>query len=196
MGQKLDNSSLDTLFNAARSFSYWQDRPVSSEQIQQVYDLMKMGPTAANSCPARMVFVSSEEAKQKLRPCLNEGNVDKSMSAPVVAIIAMDLTFYEKLPQLFPHTDARSWFEGNDQKIKHTAFLNSSLQGAYLIMAIRSLGLDAGPMSGVNFEKLDATFFPDGNTKSIFICAFGYGDRDKLHPRHPRLDFTEACRLE
>ena len=196
MSKALDQQALDTLFRDARSFSYWQDKPVSEQQIRDIYDLMKMGPTAANSCPARLVFVTSDEARQKLKPCLNEGNVDKSMSAAAVAIIAMDLEFYEKLPTLFPHTDARSWFAGNDQKIKHSAFLNSSLQGAYLIMAIRSMGLDAGPMSGVNFEKLDAAFFPDGKTKSIFICAFGYGNRDKLHPRQPRLEFEEACRIE
>jgi len=141
MSHSLDNLSLDTLFREARSFSYWQDKPVNEDQIREIYDLMKMGPTAANSCPARLVFVTSDEAKQKLKPCLNEGNVDKSMSAPVVAIIAMDLEFYEQLPKLFPHTDARSWFAGNEEKIRHSAFLNSSLQGAYLIMAIRSLAL-------------------------------------------------------
>lgn len=196
MTHSLDEQALDTLFREARSFSYWQDKPVSDEQIRQIYNLMKMGPTAANSCPARLVFVKSDEARARLRPCLNEGNVDKSMNAPAVVIIAMDLAFYEHLPQLFPHTDAKSWFEGKPDKIEHSAFLNSSLQGAYLIMAIRSLGLDAGPMSGVDFEKLDATFFPDGETKGIFICAFGYGDKDKLHPRNPRLDFIEACRIE
>ncbi len=196
MNHSLDEQDLDTLFREARSFSYWQDKPVSDEQIKQIYDLMKMGPTAANSCPARLVFVKSAEAKARLKPCLNEGNVDKSMSAAAVAIIAMDLEFYEHLPKLFPHTDAKSWFEGKPDKIRHSAFLNSSLQGAYLIMAIRSLGLDAGPMSGVDFDKLDATFFPDGKTKGIFICAFGYGIREKLHPRGPRLDFAEACRIE
>ena len=196
MSHVLDKPSLDTLFREARSFSYWQERRVSEEQIHQIYELMKMGPTAANSCPARLVFVTSDEAKARLNPCLNEGNVDKSMTAAAVAIIAMDLEFYEQLPKLFPHTDARSWFAGNDEKIRHSALLNSSLQGAYLIMAIRSLGLDAGPMSGVNFAKLDETFFPEGKTKSIFICAFGYGDRDKLHPRSPRLAFEEACRIE
>lgn len=196
MSHTLDDQSLDTLFREARSFSYWQDKTVSEDHIHQIYDLMKMGPTAANSCPARLVFVTSDEAKARLKPCLNEGNVDKSMSAPVVAIIAMDLEFYEKLPKLFPHTDARSWFAGNEEKIRHSALLNSSLQGAYLIMAIRSLGLDAGPMSGVNFEKLDTAFFPDGKTKAIFICAFGHGERDRLYPRQPRLEFDEACRIE
>ena len=196
MSQVLDKPALDTLFCEARSFSYWQDTPVSDEQIRQIYDLMKMGPTAANSCPARLVFVKSAEAKARLKPCLNEGNVDKSMSAAAVAIIAMDLEFYQHLPTLFPHTDAKSWFEGKPDKARHSAMLNSSLQGAYLIMAIRSLGLDAGPMSGVDFEKLDAAFFPDGKTKGIFICAFGHGQRDKLHPRNPRLGFDLACRIE
>ena len=196
MSKPLDAQALDTLFREARSFSYWQDKPVSDEQIRQIYDLLKMGPTAANSCPVRLVFVKSDAAKARLKPCLNEGNVDKSMSAPAVAIIAMDLEFHQQLPKLFPHTDAKSWFEGKPDKIRHSAFLNSSLQGAYLIMAIRSLGLDAGPMSGVNFEKLDAEFFPDGKTRGLFICAFGYGERDRLHPRNPRLDFVEACRIE
>jgi len=196
MSKSLDAQALDTLFREARSFSYWQDKAVSDEQIRQIYDLMKMGPTAANSCPARLVFVKSDAAKAKLKPCLAEGNVDKSMSAAAVAIIAMDLEFYEHLPRLFPHTDAKSWFEGKPDKIRHSAFLNSSLQGAYLMMAIRSLGLDAGPMSGVDFEKLDAAFFSDGKIKSIFICAFGYGVRDKLHARGPRLAFDEACRIE
>ena len=120
----------------------------------------------------------------------------RPIMTPAVAIIAMDLEFHQQLPKLFPHTDAKSWFEGKPDKIRHSAFLNSSLQGAYLIMAIRSLGLDAGPMSGVNFEKLDAEFFPDGKTRGLFICAFGYGDRDKLHPRNPRLGFDVACRIE
>lgn len=196
MSHTLDNQALDTLFREARSFNEWQDKPVSDEQIQGIYDLMKMGPTAANSCPARLIFVRSDEAKEKLKPCLNEGNVDKSMSAAAVVIIAMDLEFYEQLPKLFPHTDAKSWFAGNPEKIRHSAFLNSSLQGAYLIMAIRSLGLDAGPMSGVDSGMLDEIFFPDGKSKSLFICALGYGNRDKLHPRGPRLDFDEACRIE
>lgn len=196
MSQALPDSSLDTLFREARSFSYWQDKPVSEDQLKALYELFKMGPTAANSCPARVVFVSSEEAKQRLKPCLAEGNVDKSMSAPVVAIIGMDLEFHEKLPVLFPHTDARSWYAGKPDKILASASLNSALQGAYLILAARSLGLDCGPMSGFDNEKMDAAFFPDGKVKSLFICALGYGDRDKLYPRGPRLAFDEACRIE
>ena len=191
----LDQNALNLLFNEARSFSYWQDKPVTDEQLLAIYNLMKMGPTAANSCPARIVFVKSDEGKQRLKPHLNEGNIDKSMSAPVVAIIGMDLEFYEKLDFLFPHTDARSWFAGKAEKIERSAFLNSALQGAYLITAIRSVGLDAGPMSGVNNVTLDTEFFPDGKVKSLFICAIGYGDHSKLHPRNPRLDFAEACHI-
>ncbi|MFO7602778.1 MAG: malonic semialdehyde reductase [Gammaproteobacteria bacterium] len=191
----LDKKALDAVFNEARSFSYWEDKSVSDAQLQAIYDLLKMGPTAANSCPARLVFVKSEEAKQRLKPHLHEGNVDKSMSAPAVAIVGMDLEFYEELPYLFPHTDARAWYVGKPEKIQHAAFLNTTLQGAYLITAIRSLGLDAGPMSGVNNETLDKEFFPDGKIKSLFICAIGYGVREKLHPRQPRLDFARACRI-
>ncbi len=191
----LDQSALDILFNEARSFNSWQDKPVSDEQLRAIYDLMKMGPTAANSCPARLVFVKSDVAKQRLKPHLNEGNVDKSMSAPAVAIIGMDLEFHERLAYLFPHTDARSWFAGNPAKIEKSAFLNTALQGAYFITAIRSLGLDAGPMSGVNNETLDKEFFSDGKVKSLFICAIGYGDKTKLYPRQPRLDFAEACNI-
>ena len=195
-GQPLSDAALDQLFREARSHNTWLDKPVSEAQIRQLYDLLKWGPTSANSCPARFVFVRSPEAKERLKPCLDEGNVDKAMSAPVVAIIGMDMEFYEKLPQLFPHTDARSWFAGKPEKIHETAFRNSSLQGAYLIMAARSLGLDCGPMSGFDNAKLDAAFFPDGKVKSNFICAIGYGDPAGLYPRGPRLDFEEACRIE
>lgn len=191
----LDNTALDVLFRKARSYNCWQEKPVSDEQLNAIYELMKWGPTAANSCPARIVFVKSEEAKQKLKACLNEGNVEKSMSAPVVAIIGMDMEFYEKLPKLFPHTDARSWFAGNDTKIYENAFRNSSLQGAYLMLAARSLGLDCGPMSGFDYPKLEETFFPDGKVKANFICAIGYGSEEKLYPRGPRLDFDEACKV-
>jgi len=191
----LDEHAMQQLFTAARSHNGWLDRPVSNEQLEQIYNLMKMGPTSANSCPARLVFVKGAEAKQKLKPCLNEGNIEKSMTAPVVAIIGMDLEFYENLPRLFPHTDARSWFAGKPEKIDKSAFRDSSLQGAYFILAVRSLGLDAGPMSGFNPDKLDAAFFPDGKVKSNFICAIGYGDETKLHPRNPRLGFTEACSI-
>ena len=192
---RLDSSALDPLFLQARSHNGWQDKPVSDEQLREIYSLMRMGPTSANSCPARLVFVKSDAAKQQLKSCLDKGNVAKSMSAPVVAIIGMDLEFYEKLSKLFPHTDARSWFVGKQEKIQETAFRNSSLQGAYFIMAVRSLGLDAGPMSGFNKSKLDAEFFPDGKVKSNFICAIGYGDTNKLYPRGPRLEFDETCQI-
>jgi len=196
MHRLLDDEALDTLFRDARSFSYWLDKPVSDEQLHALYELMKWGPTAANCNPARLVFVKSPEAKARLAPCLSEGNVAKSMSAPVVAIVAMDMEFYEQLPRLFPHTDARSWYAGKPEAIRSAAFRNSSLQGAYLIMAARSLGLDCGPMSGFDAQKLDATFFPDRPWQSNFICALGYGDVSRLYPRGPRLAFDEACRIE
>ena len=195
MSNPISEQDMDTLFRNARSHNGWLDRPVSDVQLTQLYDLMKMAPTSANSCPARLVFIKSDEAKQKLKACLDEGNLDKSMSAPVVAIIAMDMEFYEKLPKLFPHTDARAWFVGKAEKIQETAFRNSTLQGAYLIMAARSIGLDCGPMSGFDSKKLDEIFFPDGKIKSNFICALGYGDESKLYPRGPRLDFDEACEI-
>jgi len=195
MNDNLDKSVLDQMFFEARSHDVWIDKPVNDKLINELYNILKMGPTSANSCPARFIFIKSDTAKAELKECLAEGNVEKSMTAPVVAIIGMDMEFYEQLPKLFPHTDARSWYAGNDEKILETAFRNSTLQGAYLIMAIRSLGLDAGPMSGFDSEKLDATFFPDGKIKSNFICAFGYGDITKLHPRGPRLEFSEVCKI-
>lgn len=196
MNQPLTPEALQQLFLDARSFSYWQERPVSDEQLLQLYNLMRMGPTAANSCPARLVFIKSAEAKERLKPCLDEGNVRKSMSAPVVAIVGIDLEFYEKLPRLFPHSpEARSWYAGKPEKILNVATMNGSLEGGYMILAARSLGLDCGPMSGFSKEKLDREFFPDGKVKSLFICALGYGDRSKLHPRGPRLEFDEACTI-
>jgi len=195
MAHVLAADALDILFNQARSHNGWQDKAVSEAQLQQLYHLMKMGPTAANCCPARITFVQSAQSKEKLRGCLDAGNVEKSMTAPVVAIIAMDMHFYQQLPILFPHTDARAWFEGRPAKIEQSAFLNSSLQGAYLIMAARSIGLDCGPMSGFDNDKLDAAFFPAGKIKSNFICALGYGDDSKLHTRGPRLEFNQACEI-
>lgn len=191
----LDTQALDTLFREARSHNAWQEKPVSDDLLKQLYDLTKMGPTSANASPARFVFIQSAEAKEKLKACLDEGNIEKSMTAPVVAIIGMDMEFYELLPRLFPHTDARAWFVGKEDKIQETAFRNSSLQGAYLMLAARSLGLDCGPMSGFDNEKLDAAFFPGGKVKSNFICAIGYGDEAGLYPRGPRLDFNEAAEI-
>ena len=191
----LSEQALDTLFFSARSQNAWLDRPVSDQELRQIYERMIMGPTSANTLPARFVFLRTEAAKQRLKPCLAEGNVEKSMTAPVVAIIGMDLEFYEHLPTLFPHTDARSWYAGKPDKIHETAFRNSSLQGAYFIMAVRSMGLDAGPMSGFDAEKVNQEFFPDGRIKVNFICAIGQGDSSKLFPRHPRLQFEQACQL-
>lgn len=192
---KLNQQAIDQLFLEARSHNGWQNKPVSDEELKQIYDLMRMGPTSANSCPARLVFIKSDAAKEKLKACLDEGNVDKSMSAPVVAIIGMDLEFHEQLAKLFPHTDAKSWFVGKPEKIKETSFRNSSLQGAYFILAVRSLGLDAGPMSGFNADKLNEAFFAGTKVKVNFICAIGYGDDSKLYPRGPRLEFDEACQI-
>ncbi|MDH5423936.1 MAG: malonic semialdehyde reductase [Gammaproteobacteria bacterium] len=193
--KKLDQTALDTLFLSARSHNGWQDKSLPDGIIEQIYELMKMGPTSANSCPARFVFVQSDAAKLRLKACLAAGNVEKSMSAPAVAIIAMDMEFYEKLPQLFPHDDARSWFIGNEKKIEENAFRNSSLQAAYFMLAVRSLGLDCGPMSGLDYDKLNNEFFPDGKVKCNFICAIGYGDDSKLYGRLPRLTFDEACQV-
>jgi nitroreductase len=192
----LDSDALDTLFRSARSHNYWLDKPVTDEQLHKLYELMKWGPTSGNCTPARLVFVRSQQAKERLKPSLDVGNVNKSMTAPVVAIIGMDMEFYEKLPRLFPHNPAaRTWFEGKPEKIRVTALRNSSLQGAYFILAARSLGLDCGPMSGFDNEKLDAEFFPDGKVKSNFICAVGYGDASRLHPRGPRLEFNEVVQI-
>ena len=192
----LDSDALDTLFRSARSHNYWLDKQVTDEQLHKLYELMKWGPTSGNCTPARMVFVRSQQAKERLKPSLDAGNVNKSMTAPVVAIIGMDMEFYEKLPRLFPHNPAaRTWFEGKPEKIRITALRNSSLQGAYFILAARSLGLDCGPMSGFDNEKLDAEFFPDGKVKSNFICAVGYGDVSRLHPRGPRLEFNEVIQI-
>ncbi|MBB3102385.1 malonic semialdehyde reductase [Azomonas macrocytogenes] len=195
MSTPLDSTSLAQLFTEARTFSVWQDKPISDAQIERLYSLLKMGPTSANCCPARFVFVRSAEGKEKLKPCLSEGNVQKTMNAPVTAIVAYDNEFYEALPELFPHTDARSWFTGNPQLITETALRNSSLQAAYLILAARSMGLDTGPMSGFDATKLDAAFFAGTTWKSNLLVNIGYGDPGRLHDRLPRLDFERACRL-
>ena len=156
---------------------------------------MKYGPTSANTCPARIVFVKSKEAREKLLPCVAPPNADKVKTAPVTAIIAMDMAFYEKLPELFLHVDARAWFAGNAALIESTAFRNSSLQGGYFMLAARAVGLDCGPMSGFDNAKLDAAFFAGTTWKSNFLCNLGYGDASKLHPRNPRLAFDEACKI-
>jgi len=192
---ELDRASLDQLFREARTNNGWLDRPVSDEQLRGIYELMKWGPTSANSSPARLVFLRSREAKQRLVPALAPGNVDQTLQAPVAAIVAQDIEFYERLPELFPHGDARSWFVGNQPLIETTAFRNSSLQGAYLILAVRALGLDAGPMSGFDNETVDREFFPDRRVKSNFLVNIGYGDPSKLPPRGPRLAFEEAVHI-
>lgn len=189
-------AALDTLFRDARTFNRFQDRPVADDLLAQVYDLAKLGPTSANCQPMRVVFVKSAGAKQRLEPALASGNRDKTMKAPVTAIIAHDMEFYEKLPKLFPHTVARSWFAGKPDNIKTTAFRNGSLQGAYLIVAARAYGLDCGPMSGFDNAKVDDAFFAGTSWRSNFLCNLGYGEPDSLKPRHPRLDFDEACRIE
>lgn len=194
----LPDAALDQIFRHARTHNAWQDKPVSEEQLRALYDLMKWGPTSANCSPARIVFVKSDEARRKLEPALSDGNRAKTMKAPVTAIIGVDYAFYEKLPYLFPHTDAKSWFEGNEKLIETTAFRNATLQGGYLILAARSLGLDAGPMSGFDNAMVDAAFFAGTKTRSNFIVALGYGDPDPkvLFPRSPRLAFDEACRID
>jgi len=191
----LSNSSKETLFTKARSQNGWLDKDITDEQIYELYYLLKFGPTSANSCPARFTFIRSKEAKERLKPYLDSGNIEKSMSAPAVAIISYDIDFYKKLSYLFPHTNAKSWYEGKEQKIKLTAELNATLQGAYFIIAARSIGLDCGPMIGFNKEKLNQEFFPNEKVKSLFICGIGYGDNTKVRPRSPRLDFEEACEI-
>jgi 3-hydroxypropanoate dehydrogenase len=191
-----DEATLDMLYRNARTYSAWLDKPVDDSLLVKAFDLAKMAPTSANCSPLRMVFVKSKEAKAKLKPCLAAGNVDKTMAAPVTAIFGYDMEFYEQLPKLFPHTDARSWFAGNDELIKTTAFRNGSLQAAYFMLAVRSLGLDCGPMSGFDNAKVDAAFFASTPVKSNFICNIGYGDASTLHPRSPRFEFAEVCKVE
>lgn len=192
---QLDDHSLDIIFRKARTHSAWLDKPVSDELLNQVYDLMKWAPTGVNCSPARIVFVRSAEAKQRLLPAMSPGNVEKTRSAPVTAIVGYDLEFYEKLPELFPQTDARSWFAGNQPMIDAAAFRNGTLQGAYLLLAARALGLDAGPMSGFDNEKVDREFFAGTKIKSNFVINLGYGDRSKLFPRNPRLPFGEVAQI-
>lgn len=191
----LSDTALDTLFYAARSHNGWQDRDVTDDQLRQLFDLLKWAPTSANGSPARFVFVKSKESREILASCMSPGNQAKTAQAPVTVIIGMDLAFHEKLPQLSPAVDARAWFVGNDELIAATAFRNASLQGAYLIMAARAIGLDCGPMSGFDNARVDAAFFAGTSIKSNFVCSIGYGDAARLHPRAPRLAFGEACRI-
>jgi 3-hydroxypropanoate dehydrogenase len=192
----LDQRALDVLFLEARTHNAWLPRPVPRDLLLRLWNLARMGPTSANCSPARIIFVVGPEAKARLRPCLMPGNVDKTMAAPATAIVGYDLRFYDRLPELFPHADARSWFVGNEALIEATAFRNSTLQGAYLILAARALGLDCGPMSGFDNARVDTEFFPGGTVKSNFLVNIGYGDPKGLHPRGPRLPFDDACRVE
>jgi 3-hydroxypropanoate dehydrogenase len=191
----LSESALDQLFRAARTHNEWQDRPVPEGLLREAVDLAKMAPTSANTSPMRVVFVRSSAGKERLKPALAPGNLEKTMSAPVTAIIGQDLAFYDQLPRLFPHADARAWFVGNDALITVTAFRNSSLQGAYLMLALRAVGLDVGGMSGFDNAKVDAEFFAGTQTRSNFLCNIGYGEPAKLFPRSPRLDFDEIAQF-
>ncbi len=193
--QRIDDKGQDILFRKARSYNGWLEKDVPDALLKEVFDLLKFGPTSANCLPMRVKFVKSKEAKERLKPLLDEGNVEKSMAAPVVAVMAYDLKFYEHLPKLFPHTDAKSWFEGNDAKIKETANRNGILQGAYLMLAARALGLDCGPMSGFDADGAKKEFFPDDDVMVGFICALGYGDENSIFPRSPRFEFGEVCEI-
>lgn len=206
----LDDAALDQLFRAARTHNAWREAPVTEQTLRQLYDVMKWGPTSANTSPARFVFLRSKEAKARLLPTLAPGNIDKTMSAPVTVIIAYDLLFYQKLPKLFPHNPGmKDLFATNPQLVETTARRNSTLQGAYMMLAARSLGLDVGPLSGFDNAKLDEEFFAagkecqgcdqeffsEGHVRSNFLCNLGYGDPSKLLPRLVRLDFDEACSI-
>jgi 3-hydroxypropanoate dehydrogenase len=210
MGRKVDDAALDILFREARTHYKWQDKPVTDETLHSLYDVMKWAPTSANAEPARFAFLRTREAKERLRPALAPMNVDKVMTAPVTVIVAYDLRFYSQLPKLFPHnTGMAKLFESNPEMVEITARRNSSLQGAYMIVAARAIGLDCGPLSGFDNAKVDEEFFaagkpcfgcdqeffPEGHVKSNFICNLGYGDPSVLFPRLPRLAFNEACSL-
>jgi 3-hydroxypropanoate dehydrogenase len=210
MGQTIDDSALGTLFREARTYTTWQPRSVADQTLRDLYDLLKWAPTSANAAPARFAFLRSKEAKERLRPALAPGNLEKTMTAPVTVIVAYDIKFYEQLPKLFPHSPGmKQMFESNSQVVEVTARRNSTLQGAYLILAARALGLDCGPLSGFDNAKVDEEFFaagnpcfgceqeffPEGHVKSNFLCNLGYGEPSTLLPRLPRLSFNEACSL-
>lgn len=191
----IDDAALDRIFRAARTYSKWQDRPVSTALLMALYDLMRMGPTSANCSPARIVFVASPEAKARLKPHLASGNVEKTMAAPVTAILAYDLNFAEHLPKLFPARPQMKDLFADPKLAEATAFRNGSLQGGYFIVAARALGLDCGPMSGFDNDGVDREFFPGGGVKSNLLCNLGYGVSETLFPRNPRLAFDEVCRI-
>lgn len=192
---RISDQDIDILFTDAHTHSVWLDKKVDKALLEKAYDLAKMAPTSANSSPMRVVFVHSQEAKEKLKPCLAVGNVQKAMTAPYTAILAMDLEFYEHLPKLYPHVDAKSWFAGNEQVIYETAFRNSSLQGAYFLLALRAVGLDTGAISGFDNAMVDEVFFKGTSIKSNFIVNIGYGDDSKLHARNPRFAFEEVATI-
>ncbi len=199
MSEPLDDKAMNVIFREARTHSAWLKKPVEDELLRKVYDLAALGPTSANTSPMRLVFVKSAEAKERLKPALMEGNVDKTMSAPVCVIVATDSKFYEYIPRLYPPNPGFANLftgPGREEYTRTHAFRNATLQGAYLILAARSVGLDAGPMSGFDNAKVDAEFFPDGRFSSNFLVNLGYGDTSKLHPRLPRLGFDEACKIE
>jgi 3-hydroxypropanoate dehydrogenase len=191
----LDDDALALLFTEARSHNGWTAEPVTDEQLRQVYALARMGPTSANCSPARFVFVRTPEGKERLAPALSKGNLEKTMAAPVTVIAAWDRKFYDRLPTLFPHTDARSWFTGSPEAAHETAFRNASLQAGYLLLAARAVGLDAGPMSGFDKAKVDAAFFEGTDWSTNFLINLGHGDAAKVFGRLPRLSFEEACVL-
>ncbi|HEX3379410.1 MAG TPA: malonic semialdehyde reductase [Paraburkholderia sp.] len=191
----LSDQALAQLFRDARTHNGWQNRPIDDAVLRQLTELVLLGPTSANSSPGRFVFVKTPEGKEKLRPAMSAGNLEKTMAAPVTVIVGMDMAFYEHLPKLFPHADARSWFVGNERLIADTAFRNSTLQGGYLILAARALGIDTGPMSGFDAAKVDEAFFAGTTVKSNFLINLGYGDPSKLFARSPRFSFDEAARI-
>lgn len=195
MHEPISQDCLKQIFLDARTHNAWTDKPVSDDTLRQLVDILKMGPTSANQSPARFVFVKSQEAKKRLEPLLDEGNRAKTMAAPVCAIVGHDLEFYEHFPRLFPHADAKSWFVGKDELIRTSAFRNGTLQGAYLIIAARALGLDTGPMSGFDNEGVDRAFFAGTRIKSNFLCNLGYGDASALFPRSPRFDFDDIAQI-
>ena len=195
MSHSISDQALDQLFRHGRTYYAWKPEPVGTQKLEEIYELFKLGPTSVNCSPARVVFLTTEEAKARLLPALSPTNVEKSRTAPVVALVAYDLEFYEKLPTLFPFVDAKAWFVGNEKMIHDTAVRNGTLQGGYFMLAARALGLDCGPMSGFDAGKVDAEFFPDGKWKINFVCNLGYGDATGQHSRAPRLGFDEACRV-
>lgn len=195
MSQALSDSALAQLFNDARTYNAWKPQDVPDDHLHRLHDLVKYGPTSANCSPARYVFVKSDEAKARLKPHLSEGNLEKTMAAPCCVIIAQDMEFYEHLPKLFPYTNAKSWFIGKPEKIRETAFRNATLQGGYLILAARALGLDCGPMSGFDPDGVDKEFFSGTTYKSNFLCNLGYGDGSELFDRSPRFAFDDVARI-